>query len=75
MELYNLQIKDNQSFRVFPLFNWIEIDIWQYILERKLILLNYIFQKRPVVIRNDKIILIDDNRIKLKDNEKIYIKM
>ncbi len=73
--LYNLQIKKNQSFRVFPLSNWTEIDIWHYILREKIDIVKlYFSKKRPVVIRNDKIILIDDNRIKLQDSEKVLFK-
>ncbi len=74
-DLYNLKKNENQSIRVFPLSNWTEIDIWQYIYEEGIEIVDlYFSKKRPVILRNDTIIMVDDKRIKLKTNEKINFK-
>ena len=59
-----------ESLRVFPLSNWTELDIWQYIhLEKIPIVPLYFAKKRPVVKRNGMLLLVDDDRLKLKPGE------
>ncbi len=71
-ENYNLNLKTNQKMRVFPLSNWTELDIWSYIFKEKINLVSlYFAKKRPFIIRNQKIIMVDDNRLKLHKEEKI----
>ena len=73
--LYNSKIKKNQSVRVFPLSNWTEIDIWLYIYIHKIELVPLYFSKvRPIISRGKDIIMVDDNRLKVKDNEQIEYK-
>jgi sulfate adenylyltransferase subunit 2 len=60
---------------VFPLSNWTELDIWQYIYEENIpIVPLYFAAKRPVIRRNGMLIMVDDNRINLLDDESIEIK-
>lgn len=62
--LYNGKINQGESIRVFPLSNWTELDIWQYVhLENIPVVPLYFAEKRPVVKRNGTLILIDDNRL------------
>lgn len=74
--LYNTRINEGESIRVFPLSNWTEKDIWQYIKRENIEVVPLYFAKeRPVVNRNGNLIMVDDNRLKLKQNEKIENKM
>lgn len=74
--LYNTKINKGENIRVFPLSNWTELDIWQYIyLESIPIVPLYFAKKRPVVIRNGTIIMIDDDRFRLMPNEVITEKI
>ncbi|MCE0494028.1 sulfate adenylyltransferase subunit CysD [Vibrio salinus] len=69
---YNSQINKGESIRVFPLSNWTELDIWQYIyLEGIDIVPLYFAEKRPVVERDGMLIMVDDDRFKLEPGEKI----
>lgn len=64
--LYNSDINKGESIRVFPLSNWTELDIWQYIyLEKIPIVPLYLAAKRPVVERDGMLIMVDDERIPL----------
>lgn len=75
--LYNARINKGESIRVFPLSNWTEADIWQYIKRENIEIVPLYFAKtRPVVERNHSLIMIDDDRIKayLAPNEKIVMK-
>ena len=73
--LYNGKINKGESIRVFPLSNWTELDIWQYIyLENIDIVPLYYAKKRPVVERDGTLILVDDDRIPLKAGEKPMMK-
>ena len=73
--LYNAKVKPGESIRSFPLSNWTELDIWQYIyLEEIPIVPLYYSKVRPVVERDGMLILIDDDRIKLKPGEKVEMK-
>ena len=70
--LFNTNINKGESVRVFPLSNWTEIDIWQYIYQENIQLVPLYFSKiRSVIRRNDMIIMVDDDRLKIKENEKI----
>ena len=74
--LYNAKINKGESIRVFPLSNWTELDIWQYIhLETIPIVPLYFAAERPVVLRNGVITLVDDDRLKLEADEKPQKKM
>lgn len=73
---YNGKINKLESIRVFPLSNWTEIDIWQYIYLEKIPIVSLYFAKeRPVLKRNGLLIMIDDNRINLNPKEKIKKEM
>ncbi len=68
--LYNTRVNKGESIRVFPLSNWTELDIWQYIhLESIPIVPLYFADVRPVVERDGVLILVDDERLKLKEGE------
>ena len=70
--LFNTNIDEGESVRVFPLSNWTEIDIWQYIYQENIQLVPLYFSKiRPIIRRNDMMIMVDDDRLKIKENEKI----
>ena len=70
--LFNTKIDKGESVRVFPLSNWTEIDIWQYIYQENIPLVPLYFSKiRSVIRRNDMMIMVDDDRLKIKENEKI----
>ncbi|QCI23943.1 sulfate adenylyltransferase subunit CysD [Buchnera aphidicola (Macrosiphoniella sanborni)] len=73
---YNSQINPGENIRVFPLSNWTELDIWQYIfLEKIEIVPLYFAAMRPVLERNGRLIMIDDKRINIGDDEIIKEKM
>ena len=74
--IYNGRVNKGESIRVFPLSNWTELDIWQYIyLENIEIPDLYFSKKRPVVERDGMLIMVDDERMTLRDGEKIEEKM
>ena len=71
-KLYNTQIKQGESIRVFPISNWTEKDIWQYIKRENIeIVPLYYAAERPVVERDGNIIMVDDDRMKFRPGEKI----
>ncbi|MEP3073346.1 sulfate adenylyltransferase subunit CysD [Maricaulis sp.] len=73
---YNTKIRQGESIRVFPLSNWTELDIWQYILEDDIpIVPLYYAAERPVVERDGQTIMVDDERLPLKAGEKPELKM
>ena len=73
--LYNARKKTGESIRVFPLSNWTEIDIWHYIYQQNIeIPPLYFAKKRPVVKRDELLIVVDDDRFKFKKNEKSEMK-
>ncbi|MFO1066124.1 MAG: sulfate adenylyltransferase subunit CysD [Pirellulales bacterium] len=73
--LYNTKVNPGESIRVFPLSNWTELDVWQYIhLEKIPIVPLYFSALRPVVWRGGTWIMKDDERLKLRDDEKIEMK-
>ena len=73
--LYNSRKNQGESIRVFPLSNWTELDIWQYIHQENIPLVPLYYSKeRPVVERDGALILVDDERIPLRDDEQPMIK-
>jgi sulfate adenylyltransferase subunit 2 len=74
--VYNGKVNKGESIRVFPLSNWTELDIWQYIyLENIEIPGLYLAAKRPVIKRDGMLIMKDDERMELKEGEVIEEKM
>ncbi|MFZ2727322.1 MAG: sulfate adenylyltransferase subunit CysD [Methylococcaceae bacterium] len=74
--IYNGKIDKGESIRVFPLSNWTELDIWQYIhLENIPIVPLYFAKERPVVERDGMLIMVDDERMPIGENEKVEMKM
>ncbi|MEB3766591.1 sulfate adenylyltransferase subunit CysD [Acinetobacter sp. MD2] len=68
--IYNGKVNKGESIRVFPLSNWTELDIWQYIyLENIPLVPLYLAAERPVVERNGTLIMIDDERFPLREGE------
>ncbi len=73
--LYNTRISKGESMRVFPLSNWTELDIWQYIYQEHIPVVPLYFAKpRPVVERNGMLIMVDDARMRLLPDEQIQCK-
>ena len=73
--LYNSRKNKGESIRVFPLSNWTELDIWQYIhLEKIPIVPLYFSKERPVVERDGTLILVDDERLPLEKDEQPMLK-
>ena len=69
-KLYNARVRKGESIRVFPLSNWTELDIWQYIMAENIPIVPLYFAKeRPVVKRDGALIMVDDARMKLKPGE------
>ena len=74
--IYNGRVDKGESIRVFPLSNWTELDIWQYIhLENIPIVPLYFAAKRPVVERDGTLIMVDDDRMPIGPNDKVEEKM
>jgi sulfate adenylyltransferase subunit 2 len=68
--LYNTKINNGESIRVFPLSNWTELDVWQYIYLEKIPVVPLYFAKpRPVVEREGALIMVDDDRMRLLPGE------
>jgi sulfate adenylyltransferase subunit 2 len=75
-DLYNTALNESCSLRVFPLSNWTEADIWQYIEQERIpIVPLYFAEPRPVVRRNGLLIMVDDERLKLQPGEKVETKV
>jgi sulfate adenylyltransferase subunit 2 len=73
--LYNTQVHQGESIRVFPLSNWTELDIWQYIHQEEIpIVPLYLADERPVVRRGGTWIMVNDDRMPIQDDEKIEMK-
>ncbi|POF32297.1 sulfate adenylyltransferase subunit CysD [Roseibium marinum] len=74
--LYNARVAKGESIRAFPLSNWTELDIWQYILTENIPMVPlYFAAPRPVVERDGMLIMVDDERMKLQAGETIEEKM
>jgi sulfate adenylyltransferase subunit 2 len=70
--LYNTRKNPGESIRVFPLSNWTELDVWQYIYQEGIPVVPLYFAKeRPVLVRDDMIMLVDDDRCRLLPGEQI----
>ncbi|MDP2412070.1 MAG: sulfate adenylyltransferase subunit CysD [Pseudolabrys sp.] len=68
--LYNTRVKPGESIRVFPLSNWTELDVWQYILAEQIpVVPLYFAAKRPIVRRGGQMIMVDDERLPLAPGE------
>jgi sulfate adenylyltransferase subunit 2 len=64
--------KQEQTIRVFPISNWTELDVWQYIKQENIKVVDlYFSKKRPVIKRDGMFIMQDDERLKIKKNEKV----
>lgn len=75
-QLYNTHIRTGESIRVFPLSNWTELDIWQYILTENIpIVPLYFAARRPVIERDGTLIMVDDDRLKLRPGEVVEQRM
>ncbi|MEI7028252.1 sulfate adenylyltransferase subunit CysD [Paenibacillus sp. y28] len=74
-KLFNTRINKGESIRVFPLSNWTEKDIWQYIRRENIDIVPLYFAKeRPVLERDGHLIMVDDDRLKLEPHEKVEMK-
>lgn len=74
-KLYNTQLFRGEEVRVFPLSNWTEKDIWQYIRRENIEIPSlYFARERPVVYRDGNIIMVDDDRMRLRPGEKVQRK-
>ena len=74
--IFNTRVNKGESIRVFPLSNWTELDVWQYIhLEKIPIVPLYFAAERPVVERDGILVLVDDDRLKLESGETPQTKM
>ena len=75
-KLYNTRLKQRESIRVFPLSNWTEADIWQYIKRENIPIVSlYFAAPRPVVERNGNLIMVDDDRMPLLPGEEVKTRM
>lgn len=71
--LYNTHVTEGQTIRVFPLSNWTELDIWEYIEQEQIpIVPLYFAQRRPVVNVNGQLIMVDDERLKASPDDIEY---
>lgn len=74
-KLYNPKVRKKEEVRVFPLSNWTEKDIWQYIKREEIEIPSLYFAKeRPVVFRDGNIIMVDDERMRLLPGEEAVTK-
>jgi sulfate adenylyltransferase subunit 2 len=74
--LYNTKITKGESVRVFPLSNWTELDVWQYIYQEKIeIVPLYLASIRPVIKRDNLLLMVDDKRLDVKRHEAIENKL
>jgi sulfate adenylyltransferase subunit 2 len=74
-KLYNTRLHKGESIRVFPISNWTEKDIWEYIRREHIEIVDLYFAKeRPVVYRDGNIIMVDDDRMRLEPGEKPEMK-
>ena len=70
--LYNVRKNKGESIRVFPLSNWTELDVWQYILREEIeIVPLYFAAERPTVVRDGMILMVDDERMRLEPGETV----
>ena len=75
-KLYNTEISKGESIRVFPISNWTEKDIWEYIQRENIPIVSlYSVAERPVVERDGNLIMVDDERMRLEEGEEPEIRM
>lgn len=75
-KIYNTHIKPGETVRVFPLSNWTELDVWQYILREDIpVVPLYFAAMRPVVQRGEMLIMVDDERMELRPGEAVRHEM
>jgi sulfate adenylyltransferase subunit 2 len=73
---YNTRLAPEQTMRVFPISDWTEADIWNYILQERIEVNSlYFAQERPMVQRGNQMIMVDDDRFQLRDGETPFMKM
>jgi sulfate adenylyltransferase subunit 2 len=73
--LYNARVAAGESMRVFPLSNWTELDVWQYIAREKIDLVPlYFAAERPTVERDGLILMVDDERMRLAEGETVQMR-
>jgi sulfate adenylyltransferase subunit 2 len=73
--LYNARIDPGESIRVFPLSNWTELDVWQYIHRENIPFVPlYLAKERPVVERNGMLFMVDDERFRVQPGEKVEMR-
>ena len=69
--LYNGRVERGESIRAFPLSNWSELDVWQYVLEERIpVVPLYFAAERPVVVRDGNLIVVDDDRFRFRLGER-----
>ncbi|CAN7662581.1 sulfate adenylyltransferase subunit CysD [Rhizobium sp. LjRoot98] len=69
---YNTRVNRNESIRVFPLSNWTELDVWQYINQENIpVVPLYLAQRRPVIRRDGMLLMVDDDRLRVTQDEKV----
>lgn len=74
-KLYNTKINKGESIRVFPISNWTEKDIWQYIRRENIDIVPLYFAKeRPVVYRDGMYVMVDDDRMRIEPHEEVVMK-
>ena len=74
-DIYNARVQKGESMRVFPISNWTELDIWQYIYRENIQIPGlYLSAERPVVERDGTLIMVDDERMPLEPGEKPMMK-
>ena len=74
--LYNTKIDKGESVRVFPLSNWTELDVWQYIYQEKIeIVPLYLAAIRPIIKRDNLLLMVDDKRLDVRESETIENKL
>ena len=74
--MFNTRIRPGESIRVFPLSNWTELDVWNYIMLEKIPVVPLYFAKaRPVVWRNGTWIMVDDERMPLEPGEQPQMRL
>lgn len=72
----NLKKRQDESFRVFPLSNWTELDVWRYVERENIpVVPLYFAAERPVVLRDGQWLMLDDERLRLADGERMEMKM
>ena len=73
--LYNARVAPGESMRVFPLSNWTELDVWQYIARERIeVVPLYFAAERPTVERDGQILMVDDDRMRLAEGEAVRLR-